>query len=78
MSISLVKKVRAALSNDEPAPFEPSAGLVRQFRHARRLNRNVRQSSVFNPRLHRRAAQAAMAVRALDAHERRVFKEANA
>lgn len=63
----------------KPSPvFAPSARLLREFKRARTLNRNVQRSSLYSPRLHRLAAQAAAHVRALDASERAAFKESNA
>lgn len=62
----------------EPAKFEPSPLLLKEFRRARALNRNIQRASSFNPRLHRRAAEAAKRVRAIDKYEREQFASENA
>lgn len=62
----------------EPAVFVPSPLLLKEFRRARTLNRNIQRASSFNPRLHRRATEAAKRVRAIDKYEREQFASENA
>lgn len=47
----------------ETPVFEPSPALAQMERRALQLRRNVAMASLFNPRLHRRAATATMAAR---------------